>query len=65
MAQQALTLEKVVVAIPFYENLGIPYTLTIMACLSCLLVPIPYAFFKWGWWIRSKSKYAISPDIAK
>ena len=51
----------VVVAIPFYENLGVAYTLTIMACISALLAPLPYIFFKYGPWIRSKSKYAINP----
>lgn len=49
-----------VVAIPFYENMGVHYTLTIMACLSCLLAPLPYVFYKYGPWIRSKSKYAIA-----
>ncbi len=52
----------VVVGIPFYENLGAAYTLTIMACISCLLVPMPYAFYKYGPWIRSKSKYAVNPS---
>ncbi|KAF2721348.1 MFS transporter [Polychaeton citri CBS 116435] len=48
-----------VVGIPFYKNLGVPYTMTILACLSALLVPVPYLFFKYGPWIRSKSKYAV------
>ena len=52
----------IVVGIPFYKNLGVPYTLTIMACISVLLVPVPYLFYKYGWWIRSKSKYAINPS---
>jgi len=52
----------VVVGIPFYENLGVAYTLTIMACISSLMVPVPYVFFKYGHWIRSKSKYAINPE---
>ena len=51
-----------VVGIPFYKNLGVAYTLTIMGCISALLVPVPYVFFKYGWWIRSKSKYAINPS---
>lgn len=49
----------VIVGIPFYENLGVPYTLTILGCLSAILVPVPYAFYKYGPWIRAKSKYAI------
>jgi hypothetical protein len=31
-----------VVGIPFYENVGVPYTLTILACITALLVPVPY-----------------------
>ncbi|TKA33354.1 hypothetical protein B0A50_00907 [Salinomyces thailandicus] len=48
-----------IVGIPFYENMGVHYTLTIMACLSALLVPVPYVFYKYGSWIRARSKYAI------
>lgn len=50
----------VVVGIPFYENLGVHYTLTILGCISAILVPVPYVFYKYGWWLRSKSKYAAS-----
>lgn len=28
--------------------MGVQYTLTILACLSALLVPVPYLFFKYG-----------------
>ncbi|KAK5695953.1 hypothetical protein LTR97_008373 [Elasticomyces elasticus] len=51
-----------IVGIPFYKNLGVAYTLTILACLSCLLVPVPYVFYKYGPWIRSKSKYAVTSN---
>ena len=47
------------VAIPFYENLGVQYTITILACLSAALVPVPYAFYKWGPKIRARSRYAV------
>lgn len=50
----------VVVGIPFYENLGVAYTLTILGCIGAVLAPVPYVFYKYGWWIRSKSKYAIN-----
>jgi hypothetical protein len=49
----------VIVATPFYKNLGVPYTLTIMACLSALMAPVPFVFYKYGPWIRSKSRHAI------
>ncbi|QIW96975.1 hypothetical protein AMS68_002493 [Peltaster fructicola] len=51
-----------IVGIPFYENLGVHYTLTILACLSALMVPVPYVFYKYGAKIRSKSKFATSKD---
>ncbi|KAI9817145.1 MAG: hypothetical protein M1827_001257 [Pycnora praestabilis] len=47
------------VAIPMYENLGVHWTLTILGCLSALLAPLPYAFFKWGPAIRKRSKFAV------
>ncbi|KAK3071894.1 hypothetical protein LTR53_007812 [Teratosphaeriaceae sp. CCFEE 6253] len=49
-----------IAGIPFYKNLGVAYTLTILGSLSCLLVPVPYVFYKYGPWIRSKSKYAVT-----
>lgn len=45
----------------FYENLGVHYTLTILGAISAAMVPVPYAFYKWGPKIRSYSKYAINP----
>ncbi|TKA46787.1 hypothetical protein B0A54_03743 [Friedmanniomyces endolithicus] len=48
-----------IAGIPFYQNEGVAYTLTILACLSCLLVPVPYVFYRYGPAIRAKSKYAI------
>lgn len=54
-----------VVGVPFYENLGVHYTLTILACISIPLVPVPYVFYKYGPWIRSKSKYAIKTTTGK
>jgi multidrug resistance protein len=46
------------VSIPFYRNLGVAHTLTILGSISALLVPIPYAFYRYGPWIRKRSKYA-------
>lgn len=50
----------VVVGIPFYENMGVHWTLTILGCISAVMVPLPYVFFKYGPWIRTKSKFAAS-----
>lgn len=49
----------VIIATPFYKNMGVHWTLTILGCLSALLAPLPYVFYKYGPWIRSKSKYAV------
>lgn len=50
----------VVVGIPFYQNLGVHWTLTILGCISALLVPVPYVFYKYGHKIRAKSKFAVN-----
>lgn len=52
-----------VVGIPFYKNEGVHYTLTILACISCVLVPVPYGLYKWGHLLRKRSKYAVSREI--
>jgi len=49
----------VIIATPFYKNMGVHWTLTILGCLSALMAPLPYVFYKYGPWIRSKSKYAV------
>jgi hypothetical protein len=45
---------------PFYKNIGPHYTLTILGCISVLMTPIPYVFYKYGHKIRSRSKSAVS-----
>ena len=47
-----------VVGVPFYNNLGPHWPLTIMGCLSLLLTPLPYLFYRYGHVIRQKSRYA-------
>ncbi|KAB8277201.1 major facilitator superfamily domain-containing protein [Aspergillus minisclerotigenes] len=49
-----------VVGIPFYRNLGVQYTLTILACISVLMTPVPYVFWFWGSRIRGMSRFAVS-----
>lgn len=48
-----------VVGIPFYKNMGVHWTLTILGGISALLVPVPYLFYIYGRKIRAKSKYAV------
>ena len=57
---QLLTPIQVEVAIPFYKYLGVHWTLTILACLSALLVPVPYLFYLYGPKIRKRSKHAVA-----
>lgn len=52
-----------VVGIPFFDNMGVHYTLTILACISCVLMPIPYGLYRWGHLLRKRSKYAVSKQI--
>ncbi|KAL4931579.1 MFS transporter [Aspergillus undulatus] len=47
-----------VVGIPFYKNMGVQYTLTILACISVAMTPLPYMFWKFGHVIRGWSKFA-------
>ncbi|KAI9841439.1 MAG: hypothetical protein M1837_000715 [Sclerophora amabilis] len=46
------------VAIPMYSKLGVHWTLTLLGCISAVMVPVPYAFYIWGPKIRGRSKYA-------
>lgn len=43
-----------------YKNLGTHYTLTVLACISAVVVPIPYVLYIYGAKVRAKSKYAVS-----
>lgn len=45
-----------------YERLGIQWATTLLALITCLLIPIPFLFFKYGEYLRSKSKYTWSTD---
>lgn len=52
-----------VAGIPFYDNMGVRYTLTILASISCVLVAVPYALYRWGHLLRKRSKYAVSREL--
>lgn len=47
-----------IVGVPFYQNIGVPYTLTILGSISAAMVPVPYLFYIYGPKIRSYSRYA-------
>jgi MFS family permease len=48
-----------VAGIPWYESMGTHYTLTILACISVALVPIPYLLYYYGHAVRAKSRFAV------
>ncbi|OOF90417.1 hypothetical protein ASPCADRAFT_10670 [Aspergillus carbonarius ITEM 5010] len=48
-----------VVGIPFYGNMGVHWTLTILGAISALMTPVPYVFYRYGRVIRGWSKYAV------
>ncbi|KAJ4336123.1 hypothetical protein N0V95_008702 [Ascochyta clinopodiicola] len=48
-----------VVGIPFYKNMGVHWTLTILGGISAVLVPVPYLFYVYGKRLRGMSKYAV------
>jgi hypothetical protein len=50
------------ITIPMYRNLGVHYTLTILACIAAAFTPVPYLFFRFGPSIRSKSTFAFGDD---
>ena len=49
----------VIAAIPMYRSLSVHWTLTLMGCLSALMVPVPCLLFKYGERIRGMSKFAV------
>ncbi|KAL5365024.1 major facilitator superfamily domain-containing protein [Aspergillus floccosus] len=48
-----------VVGVPFYQNVGVHWTLTSLGIISAVLTPVPYIFWKFGDVIRSWSRYAV------
>lgn len=48
-----------VAGISFYENGGVHWTLTIL-CLSSMIVPVPYVFYRPGPRTRKHGKYAVA-----
>lgn len=52
-----------VVGIPFYKNMGVHWTLTILGCISAIMVPVPYVFYRYGPVIRRWSRYAVAEEV--
>lgn len=47
-----------IVGIPFYQNVGVHYTCTILGCIAAACTPVPYLFYVYGKTLRKRSKYA-------
>jgi len=41
-----------------FASLGDQWAMSVFAILSTVCMPIPFLFWKYGWWIRSKSHFA-------
>ena len=46
-----------------FDGIGINWGMTLIGCVSALLVPMPFFFHFRGKNIRAKSKFAPAPDI--
>lgn len=42
---------------PMYERLGVSWACTLLGFLSLALCVIPFAFLKYGGWLRERSKF--------
>ncbi|BDD62069.1 Efflux pump bik6 [Monascus purpureus] len=42
---------------PMYNRLGVDWGTTVFACISALLILVPFFFFKWGRMIRQKVEW--------
>jgi MFS family permease len=47
-------------SMPMYDALGVKWSLTLLGATSAVMVPVPFAFYKWGHIIREKSKNALA-----
>ncbi|OTA53273.1 MFS general substrate transporter [Hypoxylon sp. EC38] len=47
---------------PMYKGIGTHWTMTLLGCISVILLPAPLAFWRYGRKLRSKSPYAEGPD---
>jgi len=47
---------------PMFSKLGDQWASSVFAFVALLCMPIPFLFFKYGVWIRSKSRYALHTE---
>lgn len=58
MARYIVSSGLIVASRPMYQGIGVHWTLTLLGILGTLLVPVPLVLFRYGPWIRKKSKFA-------
>jgi hypothetical protein len=46
-----------------FHNLGIQWGATLVGCIALILAPIPFVFYRYGAWVRTKSKFAPCLDL--
>jgi DHA1 family multidrug resistance protein-like MFS transporter len=46
-----------------FHNLGIQWGATLIGCIALILAPMPFAFYRYGAWVRTKSKFAPCIDL--
>lgn len=46
-----------------FHNLGIQWAGTLLGCIALLLAPMPFVFYRYGAWVRTKSKFAPCIDL--
>lgn len=49
--------------VQMYQRLGINWACTLIGLCCLALAPSPFLFYKYGPWIRTKSKFSPSPDL--
>ena len=47
--------------VQMFNRLGINWACTLIGLLGLLLAPSPFLFYKYGAWVRSKSKFSPCP----
>ncbi|CAI7637455.1 unnamed protein product [Penicillium viridicatum] len=45
----------VIVSIPMYRNLGVHWSLTLLGCISAVMTPVPFVFYRYGHLIRRRN----------
>ena len=49
--------------VQMFDRLGINWACTLLGLCSLILAPSPFLFYKYGTWVRMKSKFSPCPDL--